>query len=89
MTLQRRLASSPFAIFKSIERRREKLPRLKEEKLLLEGRSSNQELLSEPNIRNLSDLEIEDIYEDGDANDIEEQENEFLDNATTAKLLQN
>ena len=88
MTLQRRLASSPFAIFKSIERRREKLTsRLKEEKLLLEGRSANQQLLSEPNIRNLSDLEIEDIYEDGDANDIEEQENEFLDNATTAQTL--
>ena len=33
MTLQRRLASSPFAIFKSIERRRDKLTsRLKEEK---------------------------------------------------------
>ena len=88
MTLQRRLASSPFAIFKSIERRRDKLTsKLKEEKLLLEGRSANQQLLSEPNIRNLSDLEIEDIYEDGDANDIEEQENEFLDNATTAQTL--
>ena len=88
MTLQRRLASSPFAIFKSIERRRDKLTsRLKEEKLLLEGRSANQQLLIKPNIRNLSDLEIEDIYEDGDANDIEEQENEFLDNATTAQTL--
>ena len=88
MTLQRRLASSPFAIYKSIERRRDKLTsRLKEEKLLLEGRSANQELLIKPNIRNISDLEIEDIYEDGDANDIEEQENEFLDNATTAKTL--
>ena len=84
MTLQRRLASSPFAIFKSIERRRDKLTsRLKEEKLLLEGRSANVELRIKPNIRHISDLEIEDIYEDGDANDIEEQENEFLDNATT------
>ena len=88
MTLQRRLASSPFAIYKSIERRRDKLTsRLKEERLLLEGRSANQELLIKPNIRNISDLEIEDIYEDGDANDIEEQENEFLDNATTAQTL--
>ena len=60
---------------------------LKEEKLLLEGRSANEQLISKPNIRNLSDLEIDDIYDDGDANDIEEQENEFLDNATTAQTL--
>ena len=39
MTLQRRLASSPFAIHRSIERRRERLEaRLKEERLLLQGR---------------------------------------------------
>ena len=38
MTLQRRLASSPFAIHRSIVRRRERLEaRLKEERLLLEG----------------------------------------------------
>ena len=88
MTLQRRLASSPFAIFKSIERRREKLTsRLKQEKLLLEGRTALDTLQINPNIRNINELEIEDIYEDGDANEIEEQENEFLDNATTAQTL--
>ena len=89
MTLQRRLASSPFAIYKSIERRKDKLTsRLKEERILLEGRTANEELRIKPIIRNISDLEIEDIYDDGDANDIEEQENEFLDNATTAQTLE-
>ena len=88
MTLQRRLASSPFAIFKSIERRRDKLTsRLKEEKLLLEGRSANTELKIKPEIRNINENDFDDIYEDGDANDIEEHENEFLDNATTAQTL--
>ena len=41
MTLQRRLARSPFAIHRSLERRRERLEsRLKEERLLLEGREA-------------------------------------------------
>jgi superfamily II DNA or RNA helicase len=46
MTLQRRLASSPFAIHRSLERRRERLEsRLKEERLLLEGREAGSKLV--------------------------------------------
>jgi hypothetical protein len=41
-----RLASSPFAIHRSLERRRERLEsRLKEERLLLEGREAGSKLL--------------------------------------------
>ena len=88
MTLQRRLASSPFAIYRSIERRREKLEaRLKEEKLLLQGRQIGEQLLKEEKFENIKTEEIDDIYEDNDANEIEEKENKFIDNATTALTL--
>jgi superfamily II DNA or RNA helicase len=62
MTLQRRLASSPFAIHRSLERRREGLEsRLKEERLLLEGREAGSKLLLdakyEPNAISDDDME--------------------------------
>ncbi len=88
MTLQRRLASSPFAIYRSIERRREKLEaRLKEEKLLLQGRQIGEQLLHEEKFENLRAEDIDDLYEDNDANEIEEKENKFISNATTALTL--
>ncbi len=88
MTLQRRLASSPFAIHRSIERRREKLEaRFKEEKLLLQGRQIGEQLIKEETFEDLKAEEIDDIYEDNDANEIEEKENKFISNATTALTI--
>ena len=88
MTLQRRLASSPFAISRSIERRRERLEsRLKEERLLMQGQQAEEKLLFENKFENIRLDEIDDIYEDEDANEIEEKENLFTDNATTALTL--
>jgi len=61
MTLQRRLASSPEAIWQSIQRRRERLEkRLREERLLLRGGSRTVE--AKPEEPKLSDEELDDIY---------------------------
>lgn len=90
MTLQRRLASSPFAIHRSIERRRQRLEsRLKEERLLLEGRSAADRLQLDQNYQpgTLSDDDIDDLYEEDTAGEIENTEDAFTDNATTAQTL--
>jgi superfamily II DNA or RNA helicase len=74
--LQRRLASSPEAIFQSLKRRRERLEsRLREEKLGIKGRAALAETLS-------------DAPEDEDDLSAEEQENleeNLIDEATAAK----
>ena len=62
MTLQRRLASSPFAIFKSIVRRKERLEaRLKEETLLLQGRELQDEFKIKTRFEELKLEDIDDI----------------------------
>jgi SNF2 family DNA or RNA helicase len=91
MTLQRRLASSPFAIHRSLERRRERLEsRFKEERLLLEGREAGSRLLLDakyaPNA--ISDDDIGDLYEEDTAEVVEATEQAFTDNATTAQTLE-
>jgi len=91
MTLQRRLASSPFAIHRSLERRRERLEsRLKEERLLLEGREAGSKLLLDakyqPNA--ISDDDIAELYEEVTAVEVEATEEAFTDNATTAQTLE-
>ncbi len=90
MTLQRRLASSPFAIHRSLERRRERLEsRLKEERLLLEGRGAGERLQLDAKYQpgGLSDDEIDDLYEEDTAGEIEGTEEAFTDNATIAQTL--
>ena len=90
MTLQRRLASSPFAIHRSLERRRERLEsRLKEERLLLEGRSAESRLQLDAKYQpgGLSDDDIDDLYEEDTAGEIEGTEAAFTDNATSAQTL--
>jgi superfamily II DNA or RNA helicase len=91
MTLQRRLASSPFAIHRSLERRRERLEsRLKEERLLLEGREAGSKLLLDskydPGV--ISDDDIAELYEEDTAVEVEATEEAFTDNATTAQTLE-
>ncbi len=90
MTLQRRLASSPFAIHRSLERRRERLEsRLKEERLLLEGREAGRKLLldSKYDPGAINDEDISELYEEDTAGEVEATEQAFTDNATTAQTL--
>jgi SNF2 family DNA or RNA helicase len=77
-TLQRRLASSPEAIFQSLKRRKERLERrLREEKLGIRG----QQVIAET---------ISDVPEDDDDNNAEEQENledTLVSQATAARTI--
>lgn len=82
--LQRRLASSPEAIFQSLRRRRERLEdRLREEKLLRRGAAANQQLSQSP------DLEEEDIddLEDAPEQELETAEEQIVDQATAALTI--
>ena len=83
--LQRRLASSPEAIFQSLRRRRERLEeRLREEKLLRRGRiSAKQEIdiQTEIDIEDLEDLE------DAPEQEIEQAEEQVVDLATAARTI--
>ncbi|RMH20847.1 MAG: DUF2075 domain-containing protein, partial [Acidobacteria bacterium] len=82
MTLQRRLASSPEAIYRSLERRRERL-----EKRLLEARATlrDGELLADAvEVPSLDEDEWEEIYEDSPQEEREAFEEELIDHATAA-----
>ena len=81
--LQRRLASSPEAIYQSLKRRTEKLSRrLEEEKLILRG-----ELIRE---KKDQDFDLPDDFDDDDwdTEERETQEEELVDRATTAQTIQ-
>ncbi|MGO9613145.1 MAG: helicase-related protein [Dissulfurispiraceae bacterium] len=80
--LQRRLASSPEAIFQSLRRRRERLEaRLGEEKLLKHG--------AEARITEVPALSTDDLEDIEDAPDveIENTEEEVVDQATAARTI--
>ncbi|MBI4682692.1 MAG: DUF3883 domain-containing protein [Nitrospirae bacterium] len=80
--LQRRLASSPEAIYQSIRRRRERLEaRLREEKLLKRGAEAR--IAEAPT---LSTDDLEDI-EDAPDIEIENTEEEVVDQATAARTI--
>jgi superfamily II DNA or RNA helicase len=85
--LQRRLASSPEAIYQSLKRRRNKLKRrVEDEKLLQRGQSRGQ-LLSEVLSTNIS---TEDIWESSDSlspDDYENFEATVVDQATAALTI--
>lgn len=79
--LQRRLASSPEAIFQSLRRRKEKLGlRLRELKLLQRGEKLD--LLS--SLRSLDEEALEDLDDAPDA-EVEAVEEELVDKATAAR----
>lgn len=83
--LQRRLASSPEAIYQSLRRRRERLEsRLKEEELLRRGADARINVT--PELPSLTDDDIEDLDEAPDA-EVEETENQFIDQATAARTI--
>lgn len=83
--LQRRLASSPEAIYQSLRRRRERLEgRLREVELLQRGAAVTQLRLEAPLI---DDEDIEDL-EDAPDTELEEAEREILDRATAARTIE-
>jgi len=82
--LQRRLASSPEAIYQSLRRRKERLhSRLEEEKLF-----HRVELRTEQLPDFYDDEDLEDYIDDQSSDEQEQVENEFVDRATTARTIQ-
>ncbi len=83
--LQRRLASSPEAIYKSLIRRRERLERrLREEELLKRGsqsRINGQDVLTP-----MTEEEIEELDDMTDS-EVEQVEDKFVDQATAARTI--
>jgi superfamily II DNA or RNA helicase len=80
--LQRRLASSPEAIYQSLRRRRERLEeRLREEQTLRRGRAA---ILEFPD--NLDPEDIEDL-EDAPESELEKAEEAVVDAATAAQTI--
>ncbi|MEQ8168225.1 MAG: helicase-related protein [Candidatus Eremiobacterota bacterium] len=78
--LQRRLASSPEAIYQSLRRRKERLEkRLREEKLLKRGAGVIDTLI-------LTEDDVDDI-EDMPDEELEKKEEELVDLATTARTI--
>lgn len=81
--LQRRLASSPEAIYRSLQRRRERLEaRLRYEKQL----KRDTEMLSESDLPLLGDDDLDDLDDAPDA-EIEQIEDEVVDQATAARTI--
>ena len=92
MTLQRRLASSPEAIYQSLIRRRERLEaRLRDERIQLRGRRSAGLLAaaatSGSTMPELSPERWDEIYEDAPQDEREEVETALIDNATAAQTI--
>lgn len=84
--LQRRLASSPEAIYQSLRRRRERLEsRLRELELL--QRAGRDDTVLPSRFLLLDDEDVEDL-EDAPDHEVEAKEAEILDQATAAQSLQ-
>jgi SNF2 family DNA or RNA helicase len=83
--LQRRLASSPEAIYQSLRRRRERLEsRLRELEVLQRGGQAAP--VFAPTVPTLNAEDVEDI-EDAPENEVEVAEEEILDQATAARSI--
>src|SRR5438105_11058663 len=83
--LQRRLASSPEAIYQSLRRRRERLEsRLRELELLQRGGEVASAI--EAAVPTLDAEDVEDL-EDAPDNEVEAAEEEILDQATAARTI--
>ena len=85
--LQRRLASSPEAIYQSLRRRRERLEsRLREEKLLKRGADAHLEtgaLEQAP----LDEDTLDAYYDDTPASEVEQEEEQVVDSASAASTI--
>lgn len=88
MTLQRRLASSPEAIYRSIERRRLRLEsRLREERMRLRGQEIGA-ALADLSPAYMDEETWDDLYEDAPQDEREAAEGELLDSATAARTIE-
>src|SRR5579885_3397144 len=84
-TLQRRLASSPEAIYQSLRRRKERLQkRLREEQVLRRGAEAHIELLEA--LPQLAPDDLEDLEDAPDA-EIETLEEQVVDQASAARTI--
>jgi superfamily II DNA or RNA helicase len=84
-TLQRRLASSPEAIYQSLRRRRERLERrLREERLLKRGAEARIDVT--PALPALTDEALDDLEEAPEA-EVESTEEQIVDQATAARTI--
>ena len=84
--LQRRLASSPEAIYQSLRRRRERLDsRLRELEILQRGGQASMGLAPQPPLLDKED--VEDL-EDAPDSELEATEEEILDEATAARSIE-
>ncbi len=83
--LQRRLASSPEAIYQSLRRRRERLERkLKETEVLRQGAEAR---LEQPELDAVSSEDIEDLDDEAPGAEAEALEEQVLDLATAAGTI--
>ncbi len=82
--LQRRLASSPEAIYQSLHRRRERLEKKLRELQLLQRGAVAAALAADPSLLDPDD--IEDL-EDAPETEVEQAEEEILDQATAARTI--
>ncbi len=84
-TLQRRLASSPEAIYQSLRRRKERLQkRLREEQVLRRGAEAHLELLEA--LPQLAPDDLEDLEDAPDA-EVEALEEQVVDQASAARTI--
>jgi superfamily II DNA or RNA helicase len=82
--LQRRLASSPEAIYQSLRRRRERLEkRLRELELLQRGGAAKNMVATEPSF----DTESSEDLDEAPGDEVEDFEEEILDQATAASTI--
>ncbi len=86
--LQRRLASSPEAIYQSLKRRRERLEnRLREERLLKRGAEARQEITARAEDELVADPDDLQELEDAPGDELEETEEKVVDQATAARTI--
>lgn len=81
--LQRRLASSPEAIYQSLFRRLNRL-----QVMLDEARTNRRGLSTLGNLEEMSEEDVDDFYDDHSDEEAERIENEIANQATTAQTLQ-
>jgi superfamily II DNA or RNA helicase len=86
--LQRRLASSPEAIYRSIQRRRERLAeRLREERVLKRGADARLELLQSDETASVDLEDVDAFYDEAPAEEVEDTEDEVVDRASAARTI--
>jgi len=88
MTLQRRLASSPEAIYRSLTRRRERLEsKLREQRLLLQGKTV-QLSIDDSVFAGFDEDAFDDSYDEAPQEEREDLETKLIDNATASATIQ-